>query len=173
MAVAAAVASVASTAVSTINTYNQTKLAKQQANYQAAIARNNVIIAQHNQRRIEQQAEEAEANQRRRVAQFKGAIKANAAAKGLLVDDTSDSTVQGLLADTTAEGMYDILNIRDKKETEIRNAKIQGMEYQAKADLFSSKAKGFNPGMAAAGTLLGGAAKSASYGQEAGWSVFS
>ena len=45
MAVAAAVASVASTAVSTINTYNQTKLAKQQANYQAAIARNNVIIA--------------------------------------------------------------------------------------------------------------------------------
>lgn len=169
MAVAAAVATVASAGISAYSTYQQQKSAKQQANYQAAIARNNVIIAQHNQVRIKQQADEAEAEQRRRTSQFKGAIKARAAGSGLLVDDTQDSTVQGLLADANAEGAYDILKIRDTRENEIRNAKIQGMEYQAKADLFTAKASSYNPGMAAAGTLLGSAGDVYSAGQNAKW----
>ena len=87
----------------------------------------------------------------------------------MLVDDTQDSTVQGLLADANAEGAYDILKIRDTRENEIRNAKIQGMEYQAKADLFTAKASGYNPGMAAAGTLLGSAGDVYSAGQNAKW----
>ena len=72
MAFTAAVATVASAAVSTYSTYQQTKAAKAQANYQSAIARNNVIITRHNQQRIRQQADEAEADQRRRTSQMKG-----------------------------------------------------------------------------------------------------
>tara|TARA_B100001248_G_scaffold241628_1_gene208498 strand:+ start:10373 stop:10888 length:516 start_codon:yes stop_codon:yes gene_type:complete len=169
MAVAAAVATVASAGLSAYSSYQQQKAAKQQANYQAAVARNNVIIAKHNQIRIKQQADEAEAEQRRRTSQFKGAIRASAAGSGLLVDDTQDSTVQGLLADANAEGAYDILKIRDTRENEIRNAKIQGMEYQAKADLFSAKASSYNPAMAAAGTLLGSSGDVYSAGQNAKW----
>lgn len=169
MAFTAAVATVASAGLSAYSTYQQTKAAKAQANYQSAIARNNVIIAQHNQIRIRQQAEEAEADQRRRTSQMKGAVRASAAASGLLVDDTEDSTVQGLLADVNAEGMYDILKIRDTRENEIRNAKIQGMEYQAKADLFKSKADNYNPTMAAAGTLLGSSGDIYSAGKAAKW----
>ena len=67
MAFTAAVATVASAGLSAYSTYQQTKAAKAQANYQSAIARNNVIIAQHNQIRIKQQADEAEADQRRRT----------------------------------------------------------------------------------------------------------
>lgn len=169
MAITAAVATVASAAVSTYSTYQQTKAAKSQANYQAAIARNNVIIAQHNQQRIREQAAEAETDQRRRTMQMKGSVRAGAAAQGLLVDDTSDSSVQGILADVNAEGMYDILKIRDTRDNEIRNSKIQGMEYQAKADLFKNKADNYNPGMAAAGTLLGSASDVYGAGQNAKW----
>lgn len=150
---------IASTAMQTYGMYQQQQAAKAQANYQAQVARNNAVVAQQNADRVRQQAKTAEEAQRERIKMTKGTAVAVAAANGLLVDDTEDSTVQTLVQDIAAAGEYDILTMRDNYEQEARRAEIQGVNYTAEAGLMSMKADSINPALSAFGTALEGASK--------------
>ena len=134
---------------------------KAQANYQAAVPRNNVIIAEQNAADVRDRGGVAEDDMRRRISQTKGSAKAMQAANGFLVDDTEDSTNTQMIADLAEAGELDVLRIRDNTEREARRAELQGDNFSAQAGLFDLKASSEAPGAAIAGTLLGGAAQSA------------
>ena len=151
-------AMVVSTAVSTYGAYQQAQAQRAQANYQAAVARNNVIIAQQNAADIRDRGETAEDEHRRRIKQTKGTAKAVQASNGFLVDDSEDSTNVQMVADLAEAGELDILRIRDNTAREEHRALVEGVNFQAQAGLFDLKASSISPGMAAGSTLLSGAA---------------
>ena len=165
----AIVVSVASAAVGAVGAYQQSQAAKSQANYQRKVAENNSTIAKDNAKRIRQQAEVAEDEQRERIAATKGAVTSRLAANGLLVDDPGDTTASLFLQDIEGGGASDILKLRYNYEQEARVAEIQGSNYQAQAGLFGLQAAAQSPGLAAAGTLLSSAGKVYSAGKEADW----
>ena len=169
MAVTTAVATVASTAVSVMGAYQQAQAAQAQARYQAQVAENNAVIAQQNADRIRQNKEQALSEQRRRVGDTKSSARATMGGRGLLVDDTADSTYSLIQQDIMEIGEYDILKLSDNYEQEARSAEIQGINYQAQAGLNRLEASSYSPFMTAAGTLLGSAGKIASAGKEANW----
>lgn len=156
----AAVASVVGTGVATVGAYQQSQAAKSQANYQAAVARNNAIIAQQNAADARDRGKAAEEEHRDRIAQAKGSVTAGAAAAGFLVDDPGSTNVD-LLADVAEAGELDIQKIRDNTEREAHRALVQGVNFTAQAGLFDAQASAQSPMMAAGGTFLSGAAQSA------------
>ena len=151
----------ASTAMSAYGSYQQAKSAQGQANYNAAVQRNNAIIAQQNAADVRDRGAVAEDDHRRRIQQTKGSARAVQASTGFLVDDTEDSTNVQMVADLAEAGELDILRIRDNTEREAHRAEVQGVNFTAQAGLFDLKASSENPLAAAGGTLLAGAAKSA------------
>lgn len=163
-ATTAAMLSLAGSAMGAVATYQQQQTAAQnarnQASYNAAISRNNAIIANQNATDARDRGARAEEEQRARIGQTKGAGRAVQAAQGFLVDDTEDSTNVQMIADIAAAGELDVLRIRDNTEREARRAKIQGMNFTAEAGLHDLKGASAQGGslLGAAGTLLGGAA---------------
>ena len=155
----AVVASIGSALVGAVGAYQQSQAAKSQANYQRQVANNNATIAQQNAKRIRQQAEVAEEEQRERIEATKGAARTRLAANGLLVDDPGDTTASLFLQDIAEIGEYYILKMRDNYDQEARVAEIQGVNYQAQAGLFGLQASAQNPGFAAVGSLLSSAGK--------------
>lgn len=160
----AALLSFAGTAMSAVGQYQAQRAAAQsarnQANYQAQVARNNAIIAQQNAADVRDRGARAEDEQRRRIHQTKGSAKAVQASHGFLVDDTADSTNVQMVADLAEAGELDILTIRDNTEREAHRAEVQGQQFVAEAGLFDLKAASSTgpSGLGAMGTLLGGAA---------------
>jgi hypothetical protein len=153
-------AAIASTVIGAYGAYSQSVAMKQQATFQAGMARRNAVIAQQNADRIAQEGKIAESEHRSRISQAKGSAISVMGANGFLVDDPGSTNV-GLLGDLAAEGEYDILKIRDKTEATRRTAMLQGEEFNLTAGLMDLKADSYSPGMAAAGTLLQGAVTSA------------
>ena len=160
-----AILSFAGTAMGAIGQYQASQAAaasaRNQANYQAQVARNNAIIAQQNAADVRDRGERAEADHRQRISQTKGSARAVQASSGFLVDDTADSTNVQMMADLAEAGALDILTIRDNTEREAHRAEVQGQQFVAEAGLFDLKsASSTGPGvLGGAGTLLGGATK--------------
>jgi hypothetical protein len=165
----AAIAAVASTAVGTASAYQQSQAAKSQANYQSQVASNNATIAMQNAERLRQYGSIAEDEQRERLAQTKAAARARLAANGLLVDDTVGTTATGLQVGLAEAGTLDILKLADDYEQKIYAAKVQGVNFNAEANLAGLKASAQNPGFAAAGSLLSSAGSVYKAGKEAEW----
>jgi type II secretory pathway component PulJ len=163
-ATAMTVVSIAATAASTLMQMQaqrqQQRAAAAQANFQAAVARNNAIIARQNADAIRDRGVAEEEDHRRRIRQTIGAARASQAALGFLVDDPG-STNADLLADLAEAGELDILRIRDRTEAEAHRAIVQGVNFQAQAGLFDTQAAGASAGLGfgSAGSLLGGAAR--------------
>lgn len=149
--------SAAGTLMSAVSAYQASQARKAQANYQAAVARNNAITARQTAAAIAERGKIAEADHRRKIRQARGRAKAVQAASGFLVDDTADASNQQLIQDIAELGQLDILRIRDNVALEERRARIQGVNYQAQAGLFSAKAGSINPLAAGASTLISGA----------------
>ena len=160
-------ASVAGAAASTYGSYQQAQASKSQANYQAQVAENNAQIARDNAARVRQDSQVAQDEQRERIQRTKGAAAA-AASRGLIVDDTSDSSVQLNMQDIAGEGELDILRIRDRYEGEERRAIVQGINFTADVGLQRAKASSYSPLMAAGGTLLESASGVYSTGKSVG-----
>ena len=151
------------TGVSAVGAMQQAGAQRDQTAFQAAVARNNAIIAQQNAEQIAKKGKVAEQDRARLISQTKGAAKARQAALGFLVDDDEDSTNVQNIADIAETGQLDILRIRDNVESEKRRALVQGQQFTAQAGLFDLKAGDSSGGLAAAGTLLSGASKVAGY----------
>ena len=141
---------IASVVVAGASAMQQSSMAKAQAKFQQKVAQNEALDAR-------QQADVAEDEKRRAIAQTIGSARARQAANGLLVNDTADSTNVSLIDDLIVAGELDILRIRDNGER-----KARGMDTQA--ELFKSQAANEKPLLAGGSAALAqGVSSYASY----------
>ena len=145
---------IASTAVSAYGAYKQSQAAKAQANYQAAVARNNSIIAERNAKAIQEAGQTQADAQRRKIASVKGSARVAMGAAGVALDEGSPSDI---LVDIESLGELDVQTIKSNAEREAYNARVQGMNYQAQAGLYSAQASAQSPLLAGGSALLSGA----------------
>jgi glucan-binding YG repeat protein len=133
----------------------QGKANQARANYQAAVARNNQIIANR-------QAEDArrrgtlEANlQRQKSRQLVEQQRASIAGAGVLVDQDS---ALGTIVGTAGLGELDALTIQSNAEREALQFEAQGVNFQTEAQLrtFEGKQAVSSSYLKAGGTLLTG-----------------
>jgi hypothetical protein len=148
--------SVGGTIISTYASYQQAQAQRAQADFQAAVARNNAIIANQNADAIINRGEQEKADRRRAIALAKGRVKPRQAALGWLVDDTPDSTNATFRADLAELGELDILRLNDQILLKERQARIQATDFQAQASLFDFQSSQINPLLSGATSLVSG-----------------
>lgn len=152
----AAGAAVAGAGVAAYGAYEQGQAGKKAGDYQAAVARNNSIIANQNAdaagRAGYAQAEAASM----RTAQAVGRSKAIAGASGVNVDAGSPLAVQG---DVARLGMLDALTIKSNAGRAAYGYKVQGMSYDAQGTLDQMMGKNSERAgeLGATSSIIGGA----------------
>jgi hypothetical protein len=146
----ATAAALASTAVVTYSAIQTANAQKAQAEYNAAVARNNSIISSQNEADIIQRGEVARGIQRTRIAQTIGSARAAIAGSGLLLQGGEDTTSGALLGDLQTAGQFDIMTLKSNIDREARRARIEGVQFQAQAGLFDLQASSINPALAGA-----------------------
>ena len=151
----AAVAAVASTAIAGYGQYQAGQAAKQAGEYNAAVARNNQIIAERQAEDAIKRGDIAADEQRRKTARIGAAQRVGFGSSGLAIDSGSSLDILG---DTAAFGELDALTIKNNAQREAYGYRVQGMNYGAEAGL--SLARGQNAATAGAisagSTVVGG-----------------
>lgn len=151
-------ASLATTALSMgMNVYGQmqqSQAAQDQANYQAAVANNNKIIADRKAEDATKRGEIEERQHRLKVDQLKGKQRSALASSGFAVDQED---AIGILQDTAQLGEFDALTIRHNAEVEAYNHKVTGMNHQAQSGLYSAQANSQSPLLSGGSALFSGA----------------
>jgi len=112
--------------------------AKQQADYQAAVAKNNSILAQRAADDARARGGIEASQQRLKTLQLIGSQRASAAARGVLVDSGSAAYQ---IADTAAMGELDALTIRNNAEREALGFEAQGANFQGEQRLLKATGK--------------------------------
>lgn len=148
--------SVIGTGMSAMGAIQQGNAQAQAANYQAQVAANNKIIADQNARYAIQAGQVQEANKRTQTAALIGTQRAAGAANGLDVNSGSNVDLQ---ASAATLGEADALTIRDAAARQARGYQIQGLDYQATAQLDQMRANNASQagGLNAFASILGGA----------------
>lgn len=154
-----AVTGLASTAMGAYGSYTQSKAMQQQAEYQAAVNRNNQIIANRQAEDALKRGELEAQQYRSRVRNIQAEQLVSMAAEG--ADVTFGSNVD-LLAETAELGELDAQRIRSNAEREAYNLRTQGMNFGAQAGLNRARASAENPLLAGGTSLLSGASTVAS-----------
>jgi len=116
----------------------QAKAAAGQANYQAAVDRNNKIISDRQAEDAIKRGQADEQEHRRKVSQVKGSQRVAFASKGI---DLGSDVVIDTLSDTAMLGELDALTIRNNAEREAYGYRVQGMNYGASAQNNALSAK--------------------------------
>jgi type II secretory pathway pseudopilin PulG len=130
--VVAAVAGIASTAVAVTSSVQQGKAQQAQANYQAAVNRNNAQIAQNNANLERQQGiEDARAHRIKTLANV-GKQQAGMAANGL---DITQGTALDVIEDTAAIGELDAMTAQWNQERKALSYEAQGNNFVNQANL--------------------------------------
>lgn len=137
MAYVALIAAVAGAAVSAYSAHEQGVAQQNQANYQAAVARNNQTIANQYAQVEIQRGQVLEEQKREETAQRIGAVRAAAGANGLDVNTGSPLRLQ---EDTAKLGELDALTIRNNSQRAAYGYQVQGMNFGAQAGLLDSEA---------------------------------
>lgn len=155
------VGTVLGTAFSAIGQMQQGKAAAAQAEYQAAVGRNNAILATRAANDARLRGDEAARRKAVENKQLAGRQRAVLAANGVLVDQGS---ALDITSDTAEIGKLDELTIRSNAEREALGYEAQGMNFNASAGLNQMRAdNATSSGYGAAfGTVLGGAGTVAS-----------
>lgn len=156
LATIAAVASIAGTAMSVMGQMQAGDAAAKSAEYNAAVARNNQIVADRQADDAVKRGQVAEDEQRRKTAQIKGAQRAALGASGVALDSGSPLDILG---DTAAFGELDALTIRNNASREAYGYKVQGMNFAAEAGLADARGAAAKQSalIGAGATLLSGA----------------
>lgn len=135
--------------------------AQQQADYQRAVARNNAIIAEQKAQDALERGQVEESRQRLRTLHAVSSSRANAAARGVVVDQGS---ALDIAQDIAMFGEQDALTIRSNSLREARAFRQQATDFTAQQGLL--KAQGQSAGRQAAldatSSLVGGATSVAS-----------
>lgn len=131
MATASVAATIASTALSAYGAIQQSRAQAAQAKYNAAVARNNQVIAQQNaQDALDRGA--AEEQQRKKTQMLIGQQRTSLAAQGA---DLSSGSALDLVGDVAATGELDALTIRRNAALEARRYQIEGANFQADSQM--------------------------------------
>lgn len=138
---------IASTAISAYGAYRSGEAQASAASYQAAVARNNALIAQRNAAYSTQRGDILAQQKQQQTAQMLGSVRAAAGASGVDVQTGSPARLQ---SDVAKLGEMDVLTIRNAAAREAFGYNVQGMSYAATAGLEESAAQS-----AAAGGELG------------------
>lgn len=149
-------ASATAAATSAYGAYQQGQASSAAATYQAAVARNNQIVANQNATYATQQGQAMEASKREQTAQLLGKERAMAGAAG--VDSSSGSPLR-LQGDTSRLGEVDALTIRDNAARSAYGYQTQGLNFQAEAGLDMMKSRNATAGgaLGAFSSIAGGA----------------
>jgi len=139
---------------STIGGYNQSKATKASYEYQAAVERNNAVLAQRQSTDAIRRGQSAEGNARLRAAQTMGAQRARLAANGVSLDEGS---ALNILQDTDYLSEVDALTIRDNAAREAWGYQAQGQNAADNAQLLQTRAGNERPALSLAAGLLSGA----------------
>lgn len=157
-AVFIAAAAVGGSALSAYGQLEAGKAAKQAGDYNAAIARNNQIIAERQAEDAIKRGDIAADEQRRKAARVLGAQKSAMAASGISLDS---GTALDIFGDTAAFGELDALTIKSNATREAYGYQVQGMNFAAEGAM--ARVRGTNAQRAsyiqAGSTMLGGAAQ--------------
>lgn len=149
-------ATVIGTATSALGQLQAGRAQAAQLSYQAAVGRNNSILAQRAADDARLRGEEAARREASKTKQLAGRQRAVLAANGQLVDQGS---ALDITTDTMEIGKLDELTIRSNAEREALGYEAQGMNFQAGSNLNSMGAANAQTGAygAAFGTVLTGA----------------
>jgi hypothetical protein len=156
LAMISAAASVIGTGVSAVGQVQAGKAAQAAGDYNAAVARNNQIVAEQQAADAQRRGEVAETEQRRKVRMLTGTQRAALAASGVQLDQ---GTALDILGDTAAMGELDALTIRNNAEREAYGYRVQGVNFGAEAGLQTMRGQSaMTSGLiGAGGTVLSGA----------------
>lgn len=160
LATIATVASFAGTVMGAVGQYQQGQAAAAQAEYNAAVARNNQIISEQQAQDALKRGQIAEEQKRRETSALIGRQRATLAASGVALDQGNPLDILG---DTAQFGELDALTIRNNADREAYGYRVQGMNFAAEAGLNDARAAASRQAglMGAAGTLLSGAGNAA------------
>lgn len=125
-------------------------------NYQAAVNRNNAMIADWNAQDAARRGEQDLIEQRRKTAALMGTQRATLAGRGI---DLSEGSALNILADTAYLGEQDALTVKDNTAKNVWAAKVQANNDTANAGLLKMRADNENPLLSGASSLLTGASK--------------
>ena len=153
LAIASIASSVGSTALGVLGQMQQADATQKSASYQAAVARNNQIIAERRAAQVEAEGKIAADRKRQEAARLAGRQRAVLAGNGVLVDYGS---ALDITSDTAAYGELDALNTKYAYDNEAYNARVQASNFGAEAQLSDFRAASADPTLGIAGTLLSG-----------------
>lgn len=126
-------ATVAAGAVSAVGAVQQSQAQQGQAKYQAAVARNNQIMAKRAADEARERGRVDELNQRIKTRQLVGRQRASLAANGI---DVGSGSAIDLIEDTFKIGETDALTIRANAEKDARAYLQQGENFRGEARLY-------------------------------------
>lgn len=132
MATASVAATIASTALSAYGAIQQSRAQAAQAKYNAAVARNNQVIAQQNAQDALDRGAAEEQQQRKKTQLLIGQQRTSLAAQGA---DLSSGSALDLVGDVAATGELDALTIRRNAALEARRYQIEGANFQADSQM--------------------------------------
>jgi hypothetical protein len=132
----------------------QADAAQKSAQYQAAVARNNQIIAERRAAQVEAEGKIAADRKRQEAARLAGRQRAVLAGNGVLVDYGS---ALDITSDTAAYGELDALNTKYSYDTEAYNARVQAGNFGAEAGLADFRAASSDATLGIGGTLMSSA----------------
>jgi len=145
---------IAGLATSAFGAYSQGKADKAATEQQAAVTRNNEMLAQWQAADALRRGKEAEQTHRFKVASMKGSQRASFAARGL---DIGEGSAFNILADTDYMGERDAITIRNNASREAWGHTVSAKNAGSNADLLEMRARNTNPATGAFTTLLTGA----------------
>lgn len=125
--------------------------ARKQADYQAAVARNNEILAQRAAADATARGDVAEGQKRMQTAQMLGRQRAVLASNGV---DLGTGSALDIVGDTAAIGEQDALTVRSNAAREALGYKTQGINFANEANLDQMK----GDAVSSAATLNGASA---------------
>lgn len=139
---------------SAVGTYFESKSRKSSLQFQARMAEINARLSESAAQHTLRQGERAVQGVRMRTAQVKSAQRVGMAANGITLD--SDSAVD-VLTTTDVMGEQDAITTETNAIAQAWGHRTQSVNAQTTADMNRVSANSMNPGMAAAGSLLGNA----------------
>lgn len=146
--------SLASAGMSAYGMYQQSRAAKDMANYNAQIADNNAKTAEIQAQDALKRGDEDANAIRRNADMLKGSQRASMAAKGL---DLAEGTAAELQDQTDFFSLVDQQTARGNAAKHAWGIRVQGGNYNSEAAMQRASARSINPGFSAATSLVGSA----------------
>lgn len=145
---------VAGTAMQAYSAYSTSTSNKAAYNYQAAVNRNNAMIAEWNAQDAARRGEQDLIEHQRKTAALMGNQRATLAGRGI---DLSEGSALNILSDTDYLSKQDQLTIKDNTAKNVWQAKVQAYNEGTNAELLQMRSDAENPLFSGAASLLTGA----------------